>query len=248
MAFHFAADVPIYATSQAASDTASANDLGDLNGFRMTELPWQVYPSAIRNEVEVRVCQFSHVPVAPLRTRCRRIPAERSGRSADPQFARPTCSAKQDNCRFRAPASWLASPRGQSCNMARSWPCPPWRLDATTAELGRRAERAAETLPHAARLTHDRTQLPHPRWRDRSGDDSMTTRWCSSRYVSAAAPISAMAPTRSISASSNASFVPLDTICVNTRDDERPCRFDVVSVGRTHYRLRFEWMRNAFTP
>ncbi len=30
--------------------------------------------------------------------------------------------------------------------------------------------------------------------------------------------------------------------------DDRPCRFDVVSVGRTHYRLRFEWMRNAFTP
>jgi len=32
------------------------------------------------------------------------------------------------------------------------------------------------------------------------------------------------------------------------RGDNRPSRFDVVSVGRTHYRLRFEWMRNAFTP
>ena len=51
MAFHFAADVPIYATSQAATNTSS-NDLGDLNGFRITELPWQVYPSAIRTEVE----------------------------------------------------------------------------------------------------------------------------------------------------------------------------------------------------
>jgi uncharacterized protein len=51
MAFHFAADVPIYATSQATTN-ASSNDLGDLNGFRITELPWQVYPSAIRTEVE----------------------------------------------------------------------------------------------------------------------------------------------------------------------------------------------------
>lgn len=30
--------------------------------------------------------------------------------------------------------------------------------------------------------------------------------------------------------------------------DDIPCRFDVVSVTGTHYRLRFEWMRNAFTP
>jgi putative endonuclease len=35
---------------------------------------------------------------------------------------------------------------------------------------------------------------------------------------------------------------------VRYRGDNRPCRFDVVSVGRTHYGLRFEWMRNAFTP
>ena len=26
-----------------------------------------------------------------------------------------------------------------------------------------------------------------------------------------------------------------------------PCRFDVVSVTRSGYRLRFEWIRNAFT-
>lgn len=30
--------------------------------------------------------------------------------------------------------------------------------------------------------------------------------------------------------------------------DDVPCRFDVVSVTRTHYRLRFEWIRSAFTP
>lgn len=51
MAFYFAADVPIYATSQSAG-TASPNELGDLNGLRITELPWQIYRSAIREEVE----------------------------------------------------------------------------------------------------------------------------------------------------------------------------------------------------
>jgi len=30
--------------------------------------------------------------------------------------------------------------------------------------------------------------------------------------------------------------------------DNPPCRFDVVSVAKTNYRLRFEWIRNAFTP
>ncbi len=37
-----------------------------------------------------------------------------------------------------------------------------------------------------------------------------------------------------------------DTSC---RSDDTPlCRFDVVSVARTRYRLRFDWIRNAFTP
>jgi putative endonuclease len=30
--------------------------------------------------------------------------------------------------------------------------------------------------------------------------------------------------------------------------DDITCRIDVVSVTGTHYNLRFEWMRNAFTP
>jgi len=50
MAFHFASDVPIYATSQSAGTTVA--DLGDLNGMRMTALPWQIYPSPIRDEAD----------------------------------------------------------------------------------------------------------------------------------------------------------------------------------------------------
>ena len=64
MAFHFAADVPIYATSQATSN-ASPGELGDLNGIRITELPWQVYPSAIRDEVEAAFAS-SHTSLSPL--------------------------------------------------------------------------------------------------------------------------------------------------------------------------------------
>lgn len=30
--------------------------------------------------------------------------------------------------------------------------------------------------------------------------------------------------------------------------DDVLCRFDVVSVARTHYRLQFEWIQSAFTP
>jgi len=50
MAFHFASDVPIYATSQSAGTATS--DLGDLNGIRMTALPWQIYASPIRDEAD----------------------------------------------------------------------------------------------------------------------------------------------------------------------------------------------------
>jgi outer membrane PBP1 activator LpoA protein len=50
MAFHFASDVPIYATSQSAG--ATTTDLGDLNGIRLTALPWQIYPSPIREETD----------------------------------------------------------------------------------------------------------------------------------------------------------------------------------------------------
>ena len=51
MAFHFAGDVPIYATSQVTGG-AAAGALAELDGVRLTELPWRVQASAIRGEVE----------------------------------------------------------------------------------------------------------------------------------------------------------------------------------------------------
>jgi outer membrane PBP1 activator LpoA protein len=52
LAFHFATDIPVYATSQAAG-SATRVELAELDGFRLTELPWQVYPSVVRNEVDI---------------------------------------------------------------------------------------------------------------------------------------------------------------------------------------------------
>lgn len=50
MAFYFASELPIYATSQATTNIG-ATGLAELDGFRTTQLPWHVYPSAVRDEV-----------------------------------------------------------------------------------------------------------------------------------------------------------------------------------------------------
>ena len=51
MAFHFATEIPVYATAQ-ATGTATSAELTDLDGFRLTELPWLVYPSTLRSDVD----------------------------------------------------------------------------------------------------------------------------------------------------------------------------------------------------
>jgi putative endonuclease len=130
--------------------------------------------------------------------------------------------------------------------MARWWPCLSWHSEVTAAEWGRRAERAAEnylirrglrTLERNYRVRtgeidlvmthHDELVFVEVRFRSRTdfgdGADSVTYRK-QQRLISAARHY------------------------LQHRGDERPCRFDVVSVCRTHYCLRFEWMRNAFTP
>jgi len=50
MAFFFASELPIYATSQATTGIG-AGGLAELDGFRTTQLPWQVYPSVVRDEI-----------------------------------------------------------------------------------------------------------------------------------------------------------------------------------------------------
>ncbi len=51
MAFQFAGDIPIYATSQSVASLSPA-ELRDLTGIRVTEPPWRVYASPIHDEVE----------------------------------------------------------------------------------------------------------------------------------------------------------------------------------------------------
>jgi outer membrane PBP1 activator LpoA protein len=51
MAYYFAADVAIYAMAQAAG-AGSARELGELDGFRLPELQWRIFPSEIRTEID----------------------------------------------------------------------------------------------------------------------------------------------------------------------------------------------------
>lgn len=37
-------------------------------------------------------------------------------------------------------------------------------------------------------------------------------------------------------------------LAAHRRYATRPCRFDVVSVTRRHYRFRYAWIRDAFQP
>ncbi len=131
--------------------------------------------------------------------------------------------------------------------MAPSWQCLPWSLEqATRAELGRRAERAAErflvqrglrTIVRNYRtrvgeidlvMTHEgETVFVEVRYRTRSdfGDGAATVDYNKQKRLVRAA-----------------------RHYLRRHADDVPCRFDVVSVTRTHYRLRFEWIRSAFTP
>jgi putative endonuclease len=132
--------------------------------------------------------------------------------------------------------------------VARWCPCPPWRRDrANTAELGQRAERAAErylnrrglrTIARNYRirageidlvmLDRDELAFVEVRYRSRAdfGDGADTVDQRKQRRLALAA----------------------QHFLAHRRLDNVPCRFDVVSVAKTNYALRFEWIRNAFTP
>lgn len=51
LAFHFAADVPLYGTSQLTQGGTRAL-ARDLDGVRVTQMPWRVYPDALKSEIE----------------------------------------------------------------------------------------------------------------------------------------------------------------------------------------------------
>ena len=65
--FHFSSKVPVYTSSQALRRIAQ-RDLRDLRGFNVSEIPWKLYPSAIKEIVESSfgVTQGGLVPLYAL--------------------------------------------------------------------------------------------------------------------------------------------------------------------------------------
>lgn len=129
------------------------------------------------------------------------------------------------------------------------WQFLRWRSDraATPAERGRRAERAA-----AAYLARRGLRLVEKNYRIRAGEiDLVMTHGCElvfievrfrsrSDFGDGAATVDYNKQQRLIRAA--------ESFLLHRTSNVAPCRFDVVSVTRTGYRLRFEWIRNAFTP
>ena len=131
--------------------------------------------------------------------------------------------------------------------MARSWSYPPSPREAITpAERGRRAERAAERF-----LSRRGLRTVTRNYRTRGGEidlvmtDDDEIVFVEVRYRSrtefgdGAATVGSKKQQRLVYAARH---------YLRWRPDNSPCRFDVVSIARTHYGLRFEWIRNAFAP
>ena len=137
------------------------------------------------------------------------------------------------------------------------WQFLPWRSDSklTPAEWGRQAERGA-----ARYLSHRGLRLVEKNYRTRAGEiDLVMTHGRELVFVEVrfrsrtdfgdgAATVDHSKQQRLIRAAE--SFL-LHRTSNDTRAllrGDAPCRFDVVSVARKGYRLRFEWIRSAFTP
>jgi outer membrane PBP1 activator LpoA protein len=65
LAYHFASDIPVYATSQITSGHGS-NRLAELNLVRVSQLPWAVYPDKIKNALEAAFARQSPGPLHAL--------------------------------------------------------------------------------------------------------------------------------------------------------------------------------------
>jgi outer membrane PBP1 activator LpoA protein len=65
LAYHFARDLPVYATSQVTSGPGS-NRLGELNLMRVCQLPWSVYPDKVKNEFAAAFARQSPGPLHAL--------------------------------------------------------------------------------------------------------------------------------------------------------------------------------------
>ena len=129
------------------------------------------------------------------------------------------------------------------------WHCQLWRPEPATrsARLGRRAERAAARYLRCRGL-----RIITRNYRTGAGEIDLVMRhgnelvFVEVRFRSrtdfgdGAATVDRNKQRRVIRAATH--FV------AHHERTTTPCRFDVVSVSRPHYRLRLEWIRNAFMP
>ena len=63
--FHYSSHLPVYATSQSLR-RVSKRDLRDLRGFNLSEIPWKLYPTPIRDELAEARDGVSAGGLAPL--------------------------------------------------------------------------------------------------------------------------------------------------------------------------------------
>lgn len=63
--FHYSSHIPVYTTSQALR-RVSQKDLRDLRGFNISEIPWKLYPSSVREQLTQARDGVSSGALAPL--------------------------------------------------------------------------------------------------------------------------------------------------------------------------------------
>lgn len=65
LAYHFAGDLPVYASSHMYDGSTDRRVTSDLDGIRFVDMPWRLLPSNLRSEVE-RAWPEAHGSAAPL--------------------------------------------------------------------------------------------------------------------------------------------------------------------------------------
>ncbi len=65
LAYHFAGDLPVYASSHMYDGSTDRRVTSDLDGIRFVDMPWRLLPSTLRSEVE-RAWPESHGSAAPF--------------------------------------------------------------------------------------------------------------------------------------------------------------------------------------
>jgi outer membrane PBP1 activator LpoA protein len=83
LAYHFASNIPVYATSQVTSGPGSSR-LAELNLMRICQLPWSVYPDRIKNDFAAAFARQTPGPLHALGVDAYRLADRLALFAADP--------------------------------------------------------------------------------------------------------------------------------------------------------------------